>query len=212
MPTDAYKQGDFSAALFPTFVFPCGGPDPAGQPVCLDEVFDPASSRVVNGATVRTPFPNNIVPASRIDPTAALIQSMFPEPNTPGLSNYLAPGYSDFRHTTIPSLKIDHNISSKMKLAAYYSATRTYSPLYNGITAPWNSRVAQDILSQTIRVNLDDTLSPTVLLHLGAGLMHTSYPQQTQSYNQSGLFPDGAPFPANLFPYRRNIQFLRRRL
>ncbi len=53
------------------------------------------------------PFPNNTIPASRIDPTAAIIQNMIPLPNTPGVFNYTAPGYSNFRHTTIPSIKID---------------------------------------------------------------------------------------------------------
>jgi hypothetical protein len=199
MPTDAYRQGNFSAALAP--YIPCGGPDPAGQPVCLNEVFDPTTSHLVNGSLVRNPFPNNVIPQSRIDPTAAIIQSMFPEPNAPGLFNYIAPGYSDFRHTTIPSIKIDENISSKMKLSVYDSATRTESPLYNGINEPWNSRIPQNTLAQTVRVNFDDTITPTLLLHLGAGFMHTSWPQQTQSYNQASLFPDGAPFPAQLFPY-----------
>src|SRR5580658_10027946 len=55
VPTAAYRNGNFSAALTGT----CNGPDPAGQSVCLNEVFDPATTRVVNGATVRSPFPNN---------------------------------------------------------------------------------------------------------------------------------------------------------
>ena len=57
----------------------------------------------------RTPFAGNKIPASRIDPTAAIIQNMIPLPNTPGLFNYTAPGYSNFRHTTIPSIKIDQS-------------------------------------------------------------------------------------------------------
>jgi len=201
MPTDAYKTGDYSAALVP--FFPCGGPDPSGQAVCFNQVFDPTSNRVVNGSVVRTPFPGNIVPKSMFDPTALLIQSLFPEPNTPGLFNYTAPGYSDFRHTTIPSIKIDHNINSKMKLAGFYSATYTYSPLYNGFTQEFSNRIPQDILSQTARLNFDDTLTPTLLLHLGAGLLHTSFPQQTAPYDQGAknLFPAGVPFPAKLFPY-----------
>jgi len=40
-----------------------------------------------------------------------------------------------------------------------------------------------------------------LLLHFGAGLLHTTNPQVTPSFDQSGLFPDGTPFPAKYFPY-----------
>ena len=49
----AQRKGNFSAALRPT----CNGPDPAGQRVCLNEIFDPTSNRTVNGAVVGLPFP-----------------------------------------------------------------------------------------------------------------------------------------------------------
>ena len=55
------------------------------------------------------PFPNNTIPKSMMDPTALIIQNMIPAANTPGLFNYTAPGYSNFRHTTIPSVKMDQN-------------------------------------------------------------------------------------------------------
>jgi hypothetical protein len=208
VPTAAYRAGDFSAALLP--FIPCGGPDPLGQPVCINEIFDPNTRTIVNGSPVETPFPGNKIPANRFDPTALSIQNLFPLPNVPsvsGLNNYLAPGYSNFRHTTVPSLKIDHNINAKMKLAVYYSATHTESPQTNGFPQVWNSVIPQDILSQTARVNFDDTLTPTLLLHLGAGLLHTSFPQQTQTYDQAAnnLFPQGAPFPANYFPYTNGL-------
>jgi hypothetical protein len=198
VPTLDQRNGNFSAALRPT----CNGPDPAGQMVCLNEIFDPTSNRTVNGAVVRTPFPNNTIPKSMMDPTAAIIQNMIPMPNTPGVFNYTAPGYSNFRHTTIPSIKVDELISAKVKLSGYYSATKTYSPQSNGFTEPYTALQPQNALSQTIRLNLDTTLSPTLLLHLGAGYLHTSNPQTAPTYDQKQLFPDGIPFTAsNFFPY-----------
>jgi hypothetical protein len=198
VPTAAQRNGDFSAALRPT----CNGPDPAGQMVCLNEIFDPNSNRTVNGAVVRTPFPNNTIPKSMMDPTAAIIQNMIPLPNSPGVFNYTAPGYSNFRHTTIPSIKVDELISAKVKLSGYYSATKTFSPQNNGFTEPYTALQPQNALSQTIRLNLDTTLSPTLLLHLGAGYLHTSNPQTAPNYDQKQLFPNGIPFTAsNFFPY-----------
>lgn len=200
VPTAAQRQGDFSAALNTSR---CGGPDPLNQPVCFNEVFDPATQMVVNGQPVRTPFPNNQIPITRIDPTALIVQNMIPQPNTAGLFNYTAPAYSNFRHTSIPSIKLDHNISSKIKLSAYYSVTYTDSPQNNGFPQPYSTKQAEDWLAQTTRVNLDETLTPTLLLHFGAGLLHFSYPQNGPYYDQaaSGLFPQGTPFPAKNFIY-----------
>jgi hypothetical protein len=197
VPTAAQRDGNFSAALRPT----CNT-DPTGQQVCLNEIFDPNTNHVVNGIVERTPFSNNTIPASRIDPTAAIIQNMIPMPNTAGVFNYTAPGYSNFRHTTIPSIKIDELLSQKMKLSGYYSATKTFSPQNNGFTEPYTALQPQNALAQTIRLNLDTTLSPTLLLHLGAGYLHTSNPQTAPTYDQKQLFPDGVPFTAsNFFPY-----------
>lgn len=198
VPTAAQRNGDFSAALSKT----CNGPDPAGQSVCLNEIFDPGTTRTVNGAVVRSPFANNTIPKSEMDPTALIIQNMIPMPNTPGIFNYTAPGYSNFRHTTIPSVKMDELISDKIKLSGYYSATKTYSPQNNGFTEPYTALQPQNALSQTIRLNLDMTLTPTLLLHLGAGYLHTSNPQTAPAYDQKQLFPDGVPFTASdFFPY-----------
>ncbi len=197
-PTAAQRSGNFLAALSPT----CNGPDPAGQMVCFNEIFDPASNRVVNGSVVRTPFPNNAIPVTSIDPTAAIIQNMIPLPNTSGVVNYTAPPYSNFRHTTIPSIKIDQTINNKMKLSGYYSANKTFSPQTNGFAEPYTALQPQNALAQTIRLNLDTTLTPTLLFHIGAGYLHTSNPQTAPTYNQSALFPNGIPFTAsNYFPY-----------
>jgi hypothetical protein len=198
VPTAAQRSGNFSAALSPT----CSGPDPAGQSVCFNELFDPSSNRVVNGSVVRTPFPNNSIPATSFDPTAVIIQNMIPSANASGVTNYAAPPYSNFRHTTIPSIKIDHSINSKMKLSGYYSANKTFSPQTNGFAQPYTALQPQNALAQTIRLNLDTTLTPTLLFHLGAGYLHTSNPQTAPTYDQKQLFPNGIPFTAgNYFPY-----------
>ncbi len=118
---------------------------------------------------MRTPYANNKIPQSLIDPTAIIIQNMMPEPNSPGLLNYTAPGYTNFRHTTIPSIKIDQAISEKLKLSGYYSAIKTYSPQNNGFTQAYTALQPQNALSQTIRVNLDYVVTPSLLLAFRRG-------------------------------------------
>ena len=94
VPTAAQRSGNFSAALQPNV--PCNGPDPAGQMVCLNEIFDPNTQTVVNGSTVRNPFPGNIIPLTRMDPTAAIVQNLVPLPNTPGLTQLHRAGLLEF--------------------------------------------------------------------------------------------------------------------
>ena len=204
VPTLAQRGGDFGAALHAVAGGnPCNGPDPAGQMVCLNQIFDPSTEMTVGGSQVRSPFANNVIPISRMDPTAAIVQNMVPLPNTPGVVNYTAPGYSNFRHTTIPSVKIDHNISSKLKIAGFYSATKTFSPQNNGFPQPFSTLQSENYLAQTVRLNVDDTLTPTLLLHFGAGLLHMAYPQNGPTYDQAAnhLFPQGIPYPAKNFIY-----------
>jgi hypothetical protein len=198
VPTAAQREGDFSAALSAT----CNVVPASGASVCLNQIFDPLTTRTVNGVQERTPFPNNIIPPGRIDPTAAIVQNMIPLPNTPGLFNYTAPPYLNFRHTTIPSIKIDHIINNKMKLSAYYSWNRQVSPQTNGFTEPYTALQPQHSTANIVRLNLDTTLTPTVLLHFGAGYLELSNPSSAPAYNQKQLFPDGVPFTAgNYFPY-----------
>src|SRR6185503_14916010 len=133
VPTAAQRAGDFSAALTGNCATVLPTVDPVNSTICLNQIFDPNTTRAVNGITVRDPFPGNQINPTRIDPTAKIIQDMIPQANRPvPLFNYTPPTYSNFRHTTIPSFKIDHSLSDRMKLSGYYSETRTYSPQNNG--------------------------------------------------------------------------------
>lgn len=57
-----------------------------GRPVTI---YDPTTTRLVNGTYVRDAFPGNVIPAGRIDPVARAILQRVPMPNAPGLTNNL---------------------------------------------------------------------------------------------------------------------------
>ncbi len=78
IPTPAMIGGDFSQLLTNVQL----GTDALGRPVYQGEIFDPNTTRVVNGQLVRDPFPGNIIPQNRFDPASAKILSLFPQPNT----------------------------------------------------------------------------------------------------------------------------------
>src|SRR5437899_1370251 len=120
VPTLAYRRGDFSQALVPcaqsdpaclpdgTRGLTIGGVlarDPLGRFVPQNAVYDPRTTRLAaDGSRIRDPFPNNTIPPELMDRTALMFQSMIPLPTNKHLiNNYVIPGYTNFRHTTIPS-------------------------------------------------------------------------------------------------------------
>jgi hypothetical protein len=177
VPIDDYRNGDFSKALTGKNLCPAANPncDPLGRPVMEGTIYDPSTTRLVNGQLVRDPFKNNQIDPSLFDSVAVKVQSLLPHANRTGLiNNYLNPFPSD-RITYIPAVKLDHNISSKARLSYYWSQTKTSSqystPLggADGLPEPVTAAIGTFITARTQRLNFDYTMTPTMLLHIGAG-------------------------------------------
>lgn len=202
VPTDAYRKGDFSGAEL-AFFGPLGGPgttDAAGQTLFRNEIFDPTTTHSVGGDIVRTPFMNGIIPPTSLNKVALAIQNLVPAATLPGsINNYLIPTFSDYQHTTNWSTKVDHSLSPTIKLSGYFSHILTFNPNENGVTPTIIAQPsATNNSSSTIRVNYDQTVKPTLLLHLGVGYIHTYIPSTVPQYNESSLGLTG--YYANYFP------------
>ena len=80
-PTDAFKNGDFSALLGGQI-----GVDVLGRPILAGQIFNPGTTRTVNGVLVRDPYPGNIIPGG--DPlrsaVAAKVAALMVHPDRPG--------------------------------------------------------------------------------------------------------------------------------
>jgi len=219
VPTLAYRNGDFSTALCNSYTggtangggtcnpYPAvtlGGAaatDPGGTTLVQGAIFDPATTHLVNGQNVRTPFANNAIPLSRMDPVALAIQKLLPLPNGPGdVNNYTIPSYTSFQHTTNFSTKIDQNISPTIKVSGYYSQLHTLQPNVNGGILPtYLGGADTNQWNYTTRLNYDQTITPTLLLHVGVGYFHTSEPHVAPPFDQSTIGLKG--FYANqIFP------------
>jgi hypothetical protein len=171
VPTQAYRNGDFSQAIA------AGGnrtlTDAAGRPVGFaNQIFDP---------TTGLAFENNTIPLSRQDPVALKVQGLIPAPtNGFAINNYSVTAPST-RHTTIPAVKIDQLIGSRQKLSFYWSFTHTDSQFsqiygnYEGFPTPITQARGTFIHSHVERLNYDNTLSPTLLLHLGVGYQQNNF-------------------------------------
>ncbi len=218
VPTTAYRNGDFGTALCRSYtgggldgtggvctpyaaITQGGAPalDPLNNALVQGQIFDPYSTRTVNGTQVRTAYPNNKIPVTAMDPVALAVQKLMPAANLPGyVNNYNVPTYKRFTHTTNVSAKFDQNISSTIKLNGYYSHIRNYSPNENGqprqlIGADTNNT------NHTTRIGYDQTITPTLLLHIGVGYFHTRQPNLAPAFDQSTIGLKG--YQANqIFP------------
>lgn len=105
VPIDQWQTGDFSGLKTPT-----------GQPITL---YDPLTTHPNgSGGYTRDPFPNNIIPANRINPVAAAILQYYPEPNTSSTSpftplNNFFKAAKDTFHSKNLTVRVDQNLTSK---------------------------------------------------------------------------------------------------
>lgn len=201
VPTLAYRSGNFQQALTGRNLCPASNPgcDPLGRPIMENTIYDPGTQRVVNGQVVRDPFPNNTIPPQDLDPVALAVQKMLPLPTSSGLINNYLTTYTNPRLTYIPSVKIDYQLSAKSKISGYWARTYTDTPNNAALPFPITASTGSNIVAHTIRLNFDQTLTPTVLLHLGAGLVYLLDNVEAGAYDPvSGIGLKGTY--TNLFP------------
>ncbi|MBI3696850.1 MAG: carboxypeptidase regulatory-like domain-containing protein, partial [Acidobacteria bacterium] len=117
MPTDLQRNGDFSQSLNTQ-----GG---------LRTIYDPYTTQTNGNVVTRQPFPGNIIPASRIDPTSKKILADVWKANAPGtgptgVNNFLK-GYANrFKYWNI-SDRADWNITDKLKVFGRYNQFHTFT-------------------------------------------------------------------------------------
>ena len=203
VPTEAYRNGDFSAAISQNRTI---GTDPAGNPVIENMIFDPLTNSTIGGNIYRTPFAGNRIPVSRIDPVAAKVQALIPAPINGNLIQNWVPNNDNTRFQGLPGIKIDHNFNSNHRTTFYYSKQSTDQKTANdGLPDPITAVRVQAIYGHTARINYDWTVSPTVLVHLGAGYRRFHNPDSSPSsvldydavggigFNGSVTSPSGFP-------------------
>src|SRR6266545_1175695 len=98
-------------------------------------LYDPLSNP---DPRLRTPFPNNTIPANRIDFAAIEILKRLPLPNVPGVqNNFATSGIGSFNRTNIDN-KINY-VSDKLTLWGRYSRSPTIiidPPIFGEVSGP----------------------------------------------------------------------------
>ncbi len=110
VPSAVQRQGDFSALLA------------LGNQY---QIYDPLTG-VPTSATRynRSPFPNNVVPSSRIHPVSRMVADLYPLPNSPGNAD----GTNDYFRTRPetqdlyqPEGRVDHYFNERHRMFARYT-------------------------------------------------------------------------------------------
>jgi hypothetical protein len=146
IPTPAEKRGDFSQLLTTTSTCntpPCQvGTDVLGRPIYQGEIFNPASTRLVNGVPVRDgygfdpvtglPIPGaaNVIPPTDplLSKTAAKIAALMPNPdrNTLFIPNGFGGTSDDNNKINVRTylFRIDHTFNEKFSISNTYYQNR----------------------------------------------------------------------------------------
>lgn len=99
-------------------------------------IYDPATTRTdpATGRLIRDPFPNNTIPANRIDPIGKALLSLLPLPTSPGrlAGNYLANPVKTLDNYQ-GDLRVDHNFSNNDRLFGRVSIERAEQYLPTGL-------------------------------------------------------------------------------
>src|SRR5215471_15978550 len=191
VPTASMRNGDFSHLV-----------DAQGRPIII---YDPATGRDVNGTWTRDPFPNNTIPANRINATAKALLQYFPDPNC------TTPGQPDWQQNLCYNEhfnkdkfwnwvgKVDHNFSSKDRVFVRWGKNQR-NEIRN--TSAIRSGPAQNGQLPLIRAN--DALVGDWVHILGGGTVfnvrssYTYYLEGSESTYAFGFDPTSFGWPANI--------------
>ena len=162
-------------------------------------IYDPSSTVAnSNGTYTRTPFVNNIIPTSSLNPIGVNLASFFPTPNeaTPyyGATNYASTPlqYDRAGQTTV---KVDQEITKWLRASASYlhygSREPSYETWINDIATPGQSLLVRFV--DATQANATITPSPTWVVALRWGF--NRYPNRTYQYT-TGFNPESLGFSA----------------
>lgn len=210
VPSAAMRNGDYSYYLTGKSL----GTDGSGRNIPEGQIYDPWSDYVVNGKTYRNPVPNNNIAGLlglHADPVAAKILSMVPQANVSTVGgvpvNNFQISYARRESLKVPSIKVDQNLGTNVKLSFFYTAVNTNRDTGpNQMPYPMNGNRHNIVFTKTFRFNYDHTLSPTLFNHLGIGYRRYDHPDIVESTVYDSTSSADQPLPADLHTYTPAMQ------
>lgn len=185
VPTELQRRGDFSQTRAAN-----------GQ---LVRIFNPFTTRQVNGVFVRDPFAGNVIPVSLQDPVARRVVQYYPLANVPGnpftnTNNFAAQGTAT---TDIDGFdgKIDHNFNERQR--AFVRISRRTFANEGASVFPDELKAAEGVLRQPqistgAAADFSWNITPNYLLDVrwGLGRILLDFAPVAEGFNPTQLgFP-----------------------
>jgi hypothetical protein len=137
-------------------------------------IYDPSTTVGSGTSATRTPFPNNVIPASRFSKISANIIPSIPAPSSSTLSNNHAFVNTSQVTDHVWAFKIDQVFSEKNRLSYFQSIDSQLTHGVSDYPGPLGTALGDQYQKPRIfRVNHDYTFSPTILLHTTYGYSRT---------------------------------------
>ena len=186
VPTAAFRAGNF-----------------AGQNVIYDPLSTCGPGTTPSCSTVtRTPFPNNVIPARRFDPTTLVMQKYWPLPNLPGTVNNYVLNFPSGGNANQVSGRIDHTLNDKQRLFARY----TWWNLGNSPSDPFHNLTGNNNYNLTTNQTVLGyiyAITPTLIADFRGAYLRENFPSFAPSVgvNMSQFGPAWAAIgPQMAFP------------
>ncbi|HEY4381467.1 MAG TPA: carboxypeptidase regulatory-like domain-containing protein [Acidobacteriaceae bacterium] len=184
VPTAAELGGDFSGTWYQ------GGPTPT--------VYDPATTQVVGGKPVRTAFPGNIIPKSRLDQVGLNLAAYFPQPNC---------SFAPYNYCVTPlavssylynASRVDYNASDYDHLWAKFSRDGPRNQATNNIPNAANTSAFNGWTDDHYEVSWSHIFSPRISNEARIGYVSEENFSSPVPTDASSLGLKGVPL--NQFP------------
>ncbi len=182
IPPNPWRTGDLSSSTTP--------------------IYDPATGNPLDG-TGRTQFPNNQIPASRINPISAKILGLLPSTNEP--FNLSSPSNNYFallpyqKTSDSMDVKLDYNLSDKDRLSGRFSYSHPViyqAPLFGlaGGDGPGGAFMGTGFQNTySSNLNWDHVFSPTLLMETRIAVSHYHNEAQPSDYGSNDSTNLGIP-------------------
>ncbi len=169
VPTEAEKEGHFSSPI-----------------------YDPASTAAnpKGSGYVRALFPGDLIPASRFDPVALKLLSLYPDPNLTGKSNFFSNQTGKIAQDQYVA-RVDHRFSDKDSLFSRFSLSRDTNVLPAPLPPPASNISVNQPTAHSSSTSETHVFTPSLLNEARIGYQQTQEIQQTEGvarlFSQYGI-------------------------
>ena len=161
--------------------------DLLGRPFENGQIFDPATTRSVTSGQVdpvtglaatatgyvREAFPNNQIPANRLDANAIKLMQLYPKPTASGVLNNFSVVKVDSNNTNTADLRIDERFREQDQAFFHYdyiSSVRVVPPPFEGVADGGPYGAGTEIYNvRGFALGYTHTFSPTLVNEARAG-------------------------------------------